>query len=74
MRRETISGDASIWLKGKWLPGEARDSMCAFLIWDLQIDDICKSQVYELRDLFLASSFGKIHGKCQHWNGDLGGM
>jgi hypothetical protein len=56
VQRGAVSGDASIWLKENWLPGEVRHSLCASLIWDLQLDTLSKSQVYELRDLFLVAS------------------
>jgi hypothetical protein len=45
VQRGAVSGDASIWLKENWLPGEVRDSLCASLIWDLQLDTLSKSQV-----------------------------
>ncbi|KAL9339896.1 hypothetical protein Peur_068911 [Populus x canadensis] len=47
VQRGAVSGDASIWLKENWLPGEVRDSLCASLIWDLQLDTLSKSQIPE---------------------------
>jgi hypothetical protein len=46
VQRETVSGDASIWLKEKWIPGEVWDSLCASLTWDLQLDLCFQSEVY----------------------------
>ena len=56
VQRETVSGDASIWLKEKWIPGEVWDSLCASLTWDLQLDLCFQSEVYELRDQFLVAN------------------